>query len=303
MRTRFVTRLVMLLWCVAFPISAELYVLPVVVNPTFGLAGSIWESEVRIIRLDPHAPFVVRRAWVALPGGGLVDDPATAPRWEPPAPGTSERAEWRILHLVSNALLAGVEAKQAAVALEIEGPAVAFVRIANTEGKTPSFGPGAAPPLPGNGQLARAAREMLHGPSFIPWITSSTEGGAAVLKFRTSLGFVNPSASPMRLHVTIIGTQGSGGYWWSEEGLAFEPPFTVDLPPWGWTQLNDVFQNLQVCPPTQWWCELPDVPLPSYVRIEPEGDGPYLAYASSIYSPTNDPEFIWAEPGDLGGQP
>ena len=66
---------------VAGSASAETFVIPVVVPGVAGKNGSYWETEVRVIRLSAVDPVTVRRSWVALPGGGFVDDPATAPTW------------------------------------------------------------------------------------------------------------------------------------------------------------------------------------------------------------------------------
>lgn len=288
---------------VASSAAGATYVLPVVVSQVEGLEGSFWESEIRILRLDPTEPVTVRRAWVALRGGGFVDNPATAPKWSL-TPDTRDFASRRMLVLEGQMLLRGTGATHAAIGLEIEGAVKVMVRTANTENKMPPQGPGSPRVcLLGNGQLTFAATELIAGESYIPWISSTrSDSSAHPALFRTNLGFVNPTPSRLRLSVQIIGSADPYFGWFSEAGWTFQPTLKIDLPPWGWTQLNDVFAGLCVFE-VPWRCSLPAVPLPSYARIVPEGDGPYLAYASVIYSPTNDPELVWAEQGSLGPLP
>ena len=287
--------------------AAATYVLPVVVRGTQGAAGSYWDSEVRIIRLDMQNPLTVRRAWVALKGGGFTDDPSTAPTWTLPPPN-GQSYDYRMLLLTGSELMAGVPDSHAAIGLEIDGPVKVMLHNANTEGqpRIPTFGDYWTCCLPGNGHMAVAATQLLVGPSYIPWATSSgTES-----PFRTNVGFINPGTSPLHLHVRVFPlfphpTQRppiETPYWY-QSGFdsytsALQPELDVDLPPLGWLQVNDIFANLQACT----WangCWPLVIPQPSLIQINPQGSNGYLAYATPIYTPKNDPEFIWAEPGDM----
>jgi hypothetical protein len=284
--------------------AAATYVLPVVVRGIQGAAGSYWDSEVRIIRLDMQNPLTVRRTWVALKGGGFTDDPSTAPTWTLPPPNP-EGYDYRMLLLTGSELMAGVPDSHAAIGLEIDGPAKVILHNSNTEGQPP------IPPadfvtccLPGNGHMTVATTQLLSGSSYIPWATSSgTES-----PFRTNVGFINPAATPLHLHVRVfllfpyqtlippIETP----YWVEESGYGgtLLPELDVDLPPLGWLQLNDIFASLQICSYAN-GCWPLTYPMPSLIQIDSQSSVGYLAYATPIYTPKNDPEFIWAEPGDV----
>jgi len=275
------------------------YVLPVVVRGIQGAAGSYWDSEVRIIRLDMQNPLTVRRTWVALKAGGFTDDPSTAPSWTLPPPNP-EGYVYRMLILTGCDLMEGVSDSHAAIALDIDGPANVILHNANTEGQPPIPYGSQMCCLPGNGHMAVAATQLLVGPSYVPWATSSgTES-----PFRTNVGFVNPSATPLHLHVRAFPLNPYQHLvppvptpYWVEDGTLV-PELDVDLPALGWLQLNDIFANLQACT----WvngCWPLGIPQPSLIQIDPTGTSGYLAYATPIYTPKNDPEFIWAEPGDV----
>lgn len=283
-------------------LTAATYVLPVVVPGVKGAAGSYWDSEVRIIRLDMQHPLTVRRVWVALKGGGFTDDPSTAPSWTLPPPN-GEGYEYRMLLLTGSQLMTGVQDTHAAIALEIDGPAKVLLHNANTEGQ-PRIPPTADEwtcCLPGNGHMAAAATQLLVGPSYVPWATT----GGTESPFRTNVGFINPGLTPLHLHVRVfllfpyqmlvppIPTQ-----YWDQSLDSLVPELEIDLPPLGWTQLNDFFANLQRCTNTS-GCYSLIIPQPSLIQIDPVGGNGYLAYATPVYSPKNDPEFIWAEPGDV----
>ena len=281
--------------------TAATYVLPVVVRGVPGAAGSYWDSEVRIIRLDMQHALTVRRAWVALKGGGFTDEPATAPTWTLPPPNP-EGYDYRMLILTGADLMTGIADTHAAIGLDIDSPVKVILHNSNTEGQ------GRIPPtqdawtccLPGNGHMVQAATQYLVGPSYIPWVTSS----GVESPFRTNVGFINPGAMPLHLHVVVfplfpyqlLVPPVPTPYWVDDAALV--PEIDLDLPPLGWLQINDVSANLQRCTNTS-GCYPLSLPQPSLVQIDPTGMSGYLAYATPIDTPKNDPEFLWAEPGDV----
>ncbi len=292
----------LLLLAVGHTVAAATYVLPVVVRGTQGAAGSYWDSEVRIVRLDMQHPLTVRRAWVALKGGGFTDDPNTAPVWTLPPPNPEWYA-YRMILLTGSDLLAGVSDSHGAVALEIDGPAKVMLHNANTEGqpRLPSGEDVWACCLPGTGHMAAAATQSLSGPSYIAWATASEPQSP----LRTNVGLINCGTTPLHLHLRVfllfpfqmlvppIPTA-----YWDQSPDALVPELDIDLPPLGWTQLNDVLASLQSCTNVNGCSPLLHLQ-PSLIQIDPTGNGSYLAYATPVYTPKNDPEFIWAEPGDV----
>jgi hypothetical protein len=287
-------------------ISAEkkLHVLPVVVSGISGAQGSYWDTEVRVLARSPNA-LRIRRVWVAGRNGGQVDDPQAAPSCELPLYDTTNGNPHRMLVLPASFLSPEIRIPldgHLAYGLEVEGDADVFLRNADTKGQPrlpadPSY----TCCLPGSGQLIKAATEYLHGESIIPWVTAGTEA------FRTNIGLINPSDKALRVHVRLVAMASVGTgpmataasmQWFDTPRMGYSPTLVVELPPWGWRQLNDVFRSLSLCDEHN-VCTPSAMTRPSHVRILPEGDGPYLAYASVVYSPTNDPEFIWAEPGGM----
>jgi hypothetical protein len=277
------------------------YVLPIVVRGVAGKYGSFWDSEVRILRLRPQQQVTIRRAWVALPGGGFADDPTTAPAWDMRA---SSEPDADLMTILTGAeLMAGVTATHAAVGLEIEGEVEVFSRAANTEGQPRLVAPspsdqGPVPCcLPGSGQLMRAFTEPLEGKAMIPWAAS----GDGI--FRTNIGIINPTANWLHATVTVYGLQGdpSSVSWRLFVQLR---PIKVDLAPWGWRQLNDVFQSVPIyCPFPVCTPPVPHDVRPAFAVITPGEEQPYFAYTTVLYSPLNDPEFIPAVPGVVEGLP
>ncbi|HVN76072.1 MAG TPA: hypothetical protein VMT19_07125 [Thermoanaerobaculaceae bacterium] len=274
---------------------ATTYVLPVVVKGTRGLNGSFWDSEVRILLLSLQQDIVVRRLWVAVEGGGFVDDPGTAPAWSFPA--LSSRDQARMIVLKGSDLLQGVSAAHAAVALDIPGSVAVYLHNVNSQGAQ-----GAA--LLGSGQLTPGSSAPFIGPVTIPWSTAG-EGS-----FRMSVGFVNPSANQVTLRVfpsrVLMATNSQGvqdpRFWL--DAIALQP-LVVVLPPWGWHQVDDIFSKLV-------WCTYASGCWPVYAGggyagphvFEVQADdpeAPYFTYASMIYSPLNDPEFVAVIPGSVGG--
>jgi hypothetical protein len=264
----------------------ETYVLPVIVRGVPGLNGSYWDSEARIMQLNMAELVTVKRVWVATAAGGFVDDPATAPSWALPAFGLQRS----LAILTGNDLLQGVDATHASVALDVQGRAAVIVHNTNTNGA------GRLPPeyccLPGNGQLTSALTVPIQGPSIIPWATSGRN------VFRVNVGIINPNtvSATFRLKGESFRRDGpNNNPFWRPYGPIIWPGPDVVLPPLGWLQVNDIFALFVDMSTPGWGFPIEDV-LPGSVIIEPQGDLPYYAYATPIYSPLNDPEFITAIP-------
>jgi hypothetical protein len=264
---------------------AATYVLPVIVRGVPGLNGSYWDSEVRIMQLNMAEPVTVKRLWVATAAGGNLDNELTAPSWALPFFGSVRG----LAILTGNDLLQGIDGTHASVALDIQGRAAVIVHNTNTGGA------GRLPPeyccLPGNGQLTSALTVPIQGPSIIPWATSGKN------VFRVNIGIVNPNPVSVTFRIkgeSLSNGAGNNPYWTPWAPLSIPGPGVV-LPPWGWLQINDVFALLEGISQPGWGYPVEDV-LPASVIIEPLGGLPYYAYATPIYSPLNDPEFIAAIP-------
>lgn len=264
-------------------------VIPVVTAGASGSAGSFWASEVRVLRLRGGEPLVVRRTWVATATGGHEDNPSTAPEW---------RSNTGFMLILTGAdLLGGVTASHAAVGLSVSANAEVWWRNADTggQGRVPEGDPDFKPCcLPGAGQLGPALVTPLMGPSVIPWMTS----GNGV--FRVNVGLVNPSATP--LVVTVAAAyflSGPTPVEWAPGYQTDTERVTITLPAWGWRQINNLLFNARTdCafPACGWLTKA----APVAGRVVPETDNhPYHAFASVLYTPRNDPEFVVAVPGQL----
>jgi hypothetical protein len=278
-------------------VAGETYVLPVVVKGVQGLSGSYWDSEIRILLLSRQQDIVVRRAWVALADGGFVDDPATAPSWS--FPDLPPQLTARMIVLKGSDLLQGVNATHASVGLDIPGRVAVYLHNVNSQGSQEGA-------LLGSGQLGPGASVPVVGPVTIPWAT------AGDANFRMSVGFVNPSPTQLTLRVytsrvwrafpgpEIVDPR----YWLDANPLQ---PLVVALPPWGWRQVNDIFSKLILCTlPSGCWPDYAGSGYagPQYMEVEPDdGQAPYFAYASIVYSPLNDPEFVSVILGSVEGAP
>lgn len=301
MRTRHVVSTVGVLLAslavLPLPSWGETLVLPVVVHGVRGMYGSYWDSEVRIMGQYLVPPLQVKRAWVAMPGGGFVDDPATAPHWvfpDVPTPGTPPFGAYL---LTGGQLLQGTGATHAAIALEMDGTGnEVYLRNANTggQGRLPEDGGAYTCCLPGNGQLIRALRAPLVSYGFIPWVTSGS------VPFRVSVGVINASdqSRKVTVYLNVLVPKDpliSGGetYWLPEAPTPAS--LDVDLPPWGFRQIDDFLSVMrQQC---TWSCDVLDGVRPAAVFLQDLATQlPFYAYASVIYSPLNDPEFIPAVP-------
>jgi hypothetical protein len=276
---------------------AETVVLPVVARGVAGLNGSVWDSEVRILGPGRFLPGPVRRLWVALPEGGFVDDPATAPQWRFPLPTCPDPClPLGIVVLTGDQLLQGTNASKGAVALEIEGTGShVFLRNSNTLGqpRLPQDDEGLGCCLPGNGQLIRALAEPLVGQGLIPWITSGRS------PYRVSVGVINPTAQARTITIELevagqtfpLWPPGQAGTYWLQTSST---TLAIDLPPWGFRQVDNLASVLlQECP----LCEGLDRVAPAAIYLLDNGtQSPFYAYASVIWTPLNDPEFIAAVP-------
>ncbi len=273
------------------------YVLPSLVTGVPGKNGSYWESEVRVVRRSLNETVTVRRIWVAIPGGGFHDDPVSAPSW------TLETGYLapRMIILQAGHFLQGTGATHGAVGLEISGAAQVFVRVANTRGKSPlpDDTPGVyACCLPGTGQLIPAMTAGVNGPSSVTWVTTGSS------PFRTNLAIVNPNDTPLvvtvvpwslRARLSPIGPPGPVWLEWLDSFAVQTTP--LNLPPWGWLQVNDVFSLWENKDTSTGAPAKLDFVAPGLIALLPSTEQPYFAYASVIYSPSNDSEFVAAIPG------
>ncbi len=291
----------LVLSCAALiPCFGETVVLPVVARGVQGLNGSVWDSEVRISAPNLLPPGRVTRLWVALPEGGFVDDPTAAPQWVYPTLTfpAGIPIPLGVTLLTGDDLLQGTNAPKGAVALEIDGTGnLAFLHNANTLGQPRLPQDAQGPPccLPGSGQAVRALTEPLVRRGFIPWVTSGRS------PFRVSVGVINPTSGPRTISVhlhnfqSLAGVQPAGAYWVApgfSDGSA-ELSVTVALPPWGFRQIDDfVSVILQQRPGLE---PLDRVgPAGIYLVDQQNPQSPFYAYASVIWSPLNDPEFVAA---------
>jgi hypothetical protein len=288
----------------AMPAAAETYVLPVVVSGVPGVAGSFWDSEVRIVKLSPSTTVTVRRAWVALPHGGFEDDPASAPSWRLPA------AEGLTMLILRGAdLLGGVASNRAAIGLEVEGEADIHLHVANTEGLPPLADDRFLPCcLPGSGQLLQAQAVPLVGRSRATWVTTGANTTLNNL-FRANVGIVNPNPAPLRVLLEAFPYSALGPSElpvWRSPTVGV-PTAAIDIPAWGWVQADNLLERGPMCEGTiNPICWSPPNAGPRYwppkafvFQFLPQSDAPYYAYVSLVYSPTNDPEFVPVLPGGL----
>jgi len=276
-------------------VAAETYVIPVVVSGVPGVAGSFWDSEVRITKLFYQGAVHVRRAWVALRDGSVVDDPASAPSWVLAEDGM------RMLVVTGSDLLARTGATQGAVALDVEGEADVFLHVAETR-RAPRLvdGDGTACCLPGSGQAMRVLPEPLVGPSHASWATAGTG------TFRINVGLVNPNSAPIEVRVRLYPFLSGNGIppfvWYSP--WAGIPWTSVTLPGMRWIQVNSPYETVMCAGTLEPHCPTPGHPFerpvgPAVIEFVPSSSDPYYAYVSLVYSPTNDPEFVQVLPGGL----
>lgn len=273
--------------------AGETYVIPVVVSGVPGLNGSYWDSEVRVVKLSYASTVTVRRNWVALPGGGLADDPGTAPTW------TLGPNNLVMVVLTGADLLTGMGATSGAVALEIDGGADVFLHVTDTKGAARlRDASGVACCLPGSGQVMRILPQPLLGASRAGFATAGSG------MFRINVGLVNPNSVPIDVRVRLMPFDSAYGvppFVWQSPWAGL-PNVVVTVPPLGWVQLNSPYERLMCSGTVNPFCASPESPLarpPGPVALEflPTSDRAYHAYVSLIYSPTNDPEFVPVVPG------
>ncbi|MEE4270187.1 MAG: hypothetical protein V2I67_00845 [Thermoanaerobaculales bacterium] len=296
-------RFVLALLLIAVPIAAEqIVVIPAVSDNTPGRNGSVWATEVQIIKVDPLDSLTVRRVWVCVPEGGFEEEPGSARTWD--MGGTLARD--RLLTLVGSDLLADSGSNVGAVALEIQGgEAIINARIADVSrgmwsGWTPF----------GQGQRVPALEDPLEGPSILPWVGGcrndpcSSHDPAAWDYFRDNVGIVNPNPMPLTVSGAAIGFGPDA----TDEPVELELPegtretFERVVPAFGWLQFRWVAAERYGF--NQWG--MPRIPIAGFVvTLEPDQEIPYFAYASTVFSPDpdssvpifNDPMFIPAHEG------
>ena len=302
--------------------TQQLLVFPAVSDELPGRHGSLWVTNVRLVKASWPDEVVVRRAWVCLEGGGFEDLPDEAPTWS-----MVDQIN-RMLLLTGGDLLPD-SAQAGAVGLVVEGGELighAYVADARHGAYSdPDQIEDGDPPgrwAFGQGQLVPAIKEPLVGPSHIPWLGGCLNNPCSQYPperwdyLRNNIGLVNPNPEPVTFEGTVI----PFGYW--TEGwpggligeIPQQPPetFTKTVPAYGWLQFRweSVTEHIQggdfyTSPPTNGFI----------VSLTPDSDLPYYAYASVVFTPDpasdtpqfNDPMFVSAEPGFVvplwGGHP
>jgi hypothetical protein len=183
--------------------SQQLLVFPAVTDEQPGLHGSLWVTNVRIVKMNAFDDIAVHRAWLCLEGGGFEDEPGSGPSWML----QGDAARVRVLQ--GSDLLQGNGLVGAAGLVVDGGELIAHAYIADVRYGDSSSG-FSSPWAFGQGQLAPAIREPLVGPSHIPWL-----GGCRNLPcsqdppehwdyLRNNIGLVNPNPEPMTFVGTVI---------------------------------------------------------------------------------------------------
>jgi len=297
------TMSVLALLCICSVASAQqLLVFPAVTDEVPGLNDSLWVTMVRIVKADPRDAVTIRRKWVCLPGGGFVDDPATAPAWSMEGPNTHDR----VLGLSGHDLLRATGATSGAVALEVGGGEVlahAYVVdvLRGLYYPTTDF-------AVGQGQLIPPFESPLQGPSHIPWLGACRNSPCSQDPperwdyLRNNIGLVNPNPEPLSLTGTVIPFSVSADLIEIPHEEHAPETFAKEVPAFGWLQFH-------------WMAELRygenELGLPMIasggfvISLTPDKDLPYYAYASVVFTPDpesgvdafNDPMYVPAEPG------
>ncbi len=287
--------------------AQQTIVLPAVSDNVHGVNGSVWATELQIIKLNPDDEVTVRRLWVCVESGGFAEEPEDAVTWD--MSGTDTRG--RILQLLGADLLAGTDASLGAVALEIEGGEVIVnARVADVSNGTMQEGT----PF-GQGQLIPTGDEFLVGPAHLPWVGGCLNIPCNVIPrenwnyYRNNIGLVNPNPESLVLDGVALAFGG-----WPGELVATplsDPPgerdtFSKVVPAFGWTQFSWRFEGIYSHNLNPWGIYQPDFPLAGFIiSLTPDSDLPYYAYASVVFAPDpelgipafNDPLFIPARPG------
>lgn len=286
---------------IAFPAGAgELYVLPVVVDNVRGLEGSLWETQIRVVKMDRFDDIVIRRAWVCLEDGGFDDDPATAPTWE--WPFRADRG--RSMLLTASDLFEGTSADRGAVALEVEGGEL-LVDVSIVDVSLGGLVLSSRELPFGIGQTYSAVTSPNSGASHFSWL-GGCYGERSLSDYcdnhyRNNIGLVNPNPEPMDYRITVFPFLSSVSLVASpEEGEVYT------LPAFGWRQFAWPLDEWLPIFETIYY--LRSYPLYGVANLEPEDDLPYYAYVSVVYttppgvsSPAvSDPYFQLAQPGTIG---
>jgi hypothetical protein len=286
--------------------SQQLLVFPAITDELPGLHGSLWVTSVRLVAASTEdEPISVRRAWVALEGGGFEDDPGTIISWN--MNGSTRYG--RVQVITGGSLLFGAAGDVGAVGLLIEGGeliAHAYVADVRYGDYYDDYGVSFAF---GQGQLIPAIQEPLVGPSYIPWLGGCLNSPCSQDPpedwdyLRNNIGLVNPNPEPM----TVVGTVIPFGVWAlgypaDIAELPQYPPetFIKTVPAYGWLQFR--WEATEVYYDT-FGVAYPDNGF--IVSLTPDSDLPYYAYASVVFTPDpesdapqfNDPMFVPAEPG------
>jgi hypothetical protein len=279
--------------------AQQLLVFPAVTDEVPGLNDSLWVTMVRIVKADPRDAVTIRRTWVCLPGGGFVDDPATAPTWIMQSPPTQAR----LLILSGHELLSDTGANLGAVGVEVEGGEVlahAYV-VDVLRGVY-------APPLfaVGQGQLIPPYEAPMQGRSHIPWL-----GGCANYPcsqdppdrwdhLRNNIGIVNANPEALSFSGTVVALGWAGVPTEIPDG---EPEtFVKEVPPYGWVQFHWQAEHRYGL---DQWGEPIVASFGFVISLTPDKDLPYYAYASVVFTPDpesgvdefNDPMYVPARPG------
>ncbi len=300
---------VAILLCLSSVVGAQqTIVLPAVSNNVPGVNGSIWSTELLVIKANPSDQITIRRLWVCLEGGGFADDPESAPTWEMNRTGPAQR----ILSIKGGELLSGTEASLGAVALKVEGgEVIANARIADIS----KGGIWLGTPF-GQGQLINFAAQPLVGGSHLPWLGGCVrqpcnnpdppDGWLPTLwnAYRNNIGLINPNPTTQRFSGVVLAFGDDGMPYLlelGEDGVGPES-FSKELPPYGWTQFHWV-SNRDYGTTLFDYRRIPHAGF--LISLTPDSELPYYAYASVVFSPDpqsdipafNDPLFIPAKPG------
>jgi hypothetical protein len=282
--------------------SQQLLVFPAITDELPGMHGSLWVTNVRLVAASTEdEPISVRRAWVALEGGGFAVDPGTEPGWA--LNGSSRPGRIEVL---SASELLGAGGDVGAVGLMVEGGEVIAHAYVADVGYGEYFHWYWAF---GQGQLIPAIREPLVGPSHIPWLGGCLNSPCSQDPperwdfLRNNIGLVNPNPEPMVFVGSLIpfGLDATNFPEAIAELRGVVPEtFTKTVPAYGWLQFR--WQA------TEAYYDTFGVAYPEngfIVSLTPDSDLPYYAYASVVFTPDpewgapqfNDPMFVPAEPG------
>lgn len=243
----------------------------------------------------------------------------------------------RVIVLNGASLLEGTGARVGAVALEIDVPVLVVARITDVEGEETQNIRGNQRhfQLLGLGQVVRGEIESMSGPSVLPWLTPDvgSQWGwdqcppGQTCNWRNNLGLVNPSPQPLvvtlemmaycgvpYLDMPYVGDvslcnpdednsicPGVAGEVFPDFVTSGHDEYEIELPPWGWIQVNNVdYQFTKPFP----GAFIPTINFASSIlalNIIPQSDDrPYYAYLSQVFSGVhdrNDPAFMTPIPG------